>query len=292
MQATLKAETLIVLSSSEKLQELQDKRVREGLSIIKTTQFWQMKKVESDRLWTISPSGGGGYCTTLTVTKTNDCNKLNNKDDDKLFIKSLCNNATLPRRGTDGSAGYDLSATKECIVLAKGKGIVNIGLGISFPLGMYARIAPRSGLVVERFIDVGVGVIDQDYRFEVGVVLFDHGKSDFQVKQGDRIAQLILEKIETPIVQEVQELNETKRGTGGLGSTGIEQSSDQSSDNKQISVLMNVDSQDQDQSVKVKLNIHSAQSPSRVNSLKRLSGSNKPHIYPNAKPQDIVTSFQ
>ena len=169
-----------------------------------------MKKVESERLWTISPSGGSSYCTLLTDTKADDCNKLNFEDADKLFVKRLCNNAALPRIGTDGSAGYDLSAAQECIVPAKGKGIVRTGLAISFPPGMYARIAPRSGLAVKNLIDEGAGVIDQDYRGEVGVVLFNHGESEFQVKQGDRTAQLILEKIETPVVQEVQELNETK----------------------------------------------------------------------------------
>ena len=221
LQAAVKAGTVIVLSSSEKLKELQDERVREGLSIIKTPQFWQMKKVESERLWTISPSGGSSYCTILTDTKTDDCNKLNCEDADKLFVKRLCNNAALPRRGTDGSAGYDLSAAQECIVPAKGKGIVKTGLAISFPPGMYARIAPRSGLAVKKFIDVGAGVIDQDYRGEVGVVLFNHGDSDFQVKQGDRIAQLILEKIETPVVQEVQELNETNEVLVVLGAQGL-----------------------------------------------------------------------
>ena len=143
---------------------------------------------------------------------------------------------------------------------------------------MCAKIAPRSGLAVKKFIDVGAGVIDQDYRGEVGVVLFSHSDTDFQVRQGDRIAQLILEKIETSVVQDVQELSETKRGTYGFGSTGLQHSSSQQSNSKQITVSMNVNSQDQDQGVKVKFNIHSAQSPSRVNSLKRLSGSNKPHI--------------
>ena len=68
------------------------------------------------------------------------------------------------------------------------------GLAISFPAGLYARIAPRSGLALKRFIDVGAGVVDGDYCGEVGVVLFNHGDQDFQVKMGDRIAQLILEK--------------------------------------------------------------------------------------------------
>ena len=100
------------------------------------------------------------------------------------------------------------------------------GLSISFPTGLYARIAPRSGLALKRFIDVGVGVVDGDYRGEVGVVLFNHGDQDFEVKMGDRIAQLILEKIDTPPVQEVQCLDNTVRGSGGFGSTGVKLGND------------------------------------------------------------------
>ena len=70
-------------------------------------------------------------------------------------------------------------------------------LFISFPAGLYVRIAPRSGLALKKFIDVGAGVVNSDYRGEVGVVLFNHGDQDFEVKMGDRIAQLILEKIDT-----------------------------------------------------------------------------------------------
>ena len=148
--------------------------------------------------------------------KNDDCGKLTDQDADKLFVKRLCNNAALPRRGTDGSAGYDLSAAQDCVIPAKGKGIVKTGLAISFPPGLYARIAPRSGLAVKKFIDVGASVVDQDYRGEVGVVLFNHSDVDFQVKQGDRIAQLILEKIKTLVVQEVQDLGSTYRGSGGI----------------------------------------------------------------------------
>ena len=89
---------------------------------------------------------------------------------------------------------------------SKGKGLVKTGLAISFPAGLYASIAPRSGLALKKFIDVGAGVVDSDYRGEVGVVLFNHGDQDFEVKMGDRIAQLILEKIDTPPVEEVQDL--------------------------------------------------------------------------------------
>ena len=119
-----------------------------------------------------------------------------------------------------------------CTIPAKGKGLVKTGLAISFPAGLYARITPRSGLALKWFIDVGAGVIDSDYRGEVGVVLFNHGDQDFQVKMGDRIAQLILEKIDTPPVEEVQDLGNTVRGTGGFGSTGVKSGNDTSSNSE------------------------------------------------------------
>ena len=95
-----------------------------------------------------------------------------------------------------------------------------LGLAISLPSGVYARIAPRSGLAVKKFIDVGAGVINSDYRGEIGVVLFNHSAVDFPVQVGDKIAQLILEKIKTPTVQKAIVLSATDRGSGGFGSTG------------------------------------------------------------------------
>lgn len=83
------------------------------------------------------------------------------------------------------------------------------------------RIAPRSGLAAKNFIDVGAGVIDADYRGQVKVLLFNHSDADFVVKEGDRVAQLVLERIYTPEVVEVQELEESVRGAGGFGSTGV-----------------------------------------------------------------------
>jgi dUTP pyrophosphatase len=82
------------------------------------------------------------------------------------------------------------------------------------------RIAPRSGLASKHFIDTGAGVIDADYRGQVKVLLFNHAENDFEIKEGDRIAQLVLERIFTPEVVEVQELEESVRGAGGFGSTG------------------------------------------------------------------------
>lgn len=85
---------------------------------------------------------------------------------------------------------------------------------------MYGRVAPRSGLAVKHFLDVGAGVIDCDYRGAVGVVMFNFSDKDFQVTQGDRIAQLIIEKIAMLDVIQVEDLDDTDRGAGGFGSTG------------------------------------------------------------------------
>ena len=104
---------------------------------------------------------------------------------------------------------------------ARGKELVKTDLSIAIPEDTYARIAPRSGLAWKNFIDTGAGVVDYDYRGNVGVILFNHGDQDFPIKKGDRVAQLILERIMTPEVVEVDSLDETDRGAGGFGSTGV-----------------------------------------------------------------------
>ena len=80
------------------------------------------------------------------------------------------------------------------------------------PTGCYGRIAPRSGLALKKFIDVGAGVVDEDYRGELGVVLFNFGEGDFKINMGDKIAQLIFEKIKTPAIIETDDLEETGQG--------------------------------------------------------------------------------
>ena len=113
------------------------------------------------------------------------------------------------------------------VIPAGGRGVVKTDLCIACPAGTYARIAPRSGLAVKKGIDVGAGVVDADYRGNVGVVLFNLGTDDFVVDVGDRIAQLILEKVNMAPVVEVEELTETERGAGGFGSTGVKESDSQ-----------------------------------------------------------------
>ncbi|KAH8179752.1 dUTPase domain-containing protein [Sarocladium implicatum] len=137
-----------------------------------------------------------------------------------LLVKKLSDKARLPTRGSAFAAGYDIYASKETTVPARGKVLVDTDISISVPAGTYGRIAPRSGLASKNFIDTGAGVIDADYRGQVKVLLFNHAESDFEIKEGDRIAQLVIERIYTPEVVEVQELEESVRGAGGFGSTG------------------------------------------------------------------------
>ncbi|KAL6212918.1 hypothetical protein ACLB2K_018133 [Fragaria x ananassa] len=127
-------------------------------------------------------------------------------------VKKLSEKAVLPSRGSPLSAGYDLSSATEMKIPARGKALVPTDLSIAVPRGPMPEL---------HSIDVGAGVIDADYRGPVGVILFNHSDVDFEVKVGDRIAQLIIEKIITPDVMEVEDLDCTVRGEGGFGSTGV-----------------------------------------------------------------------
>lgn len=140
----------------------------------------------------------------------------------QLKVKLLSDSAKLPIRASPAAAGYDLFCSKG-ITIAKGSlQCVETDIAIAVPSGHYGRIAPRSGLALRSSINVGGGVVDQDYRGPLGVLLFNHGENDFEVKIGDRIAQLIIQKISTPEVCLVSELDETSRGESGFGSTGIQ----------------------------------------------------------------------
>jgi dUTP pyrophosphatase len=138
----------------------------------------------------------------------------------ELRVKKLSEHATVPARASAHAAGYDLASAEDVVIPQRGKGLAKTDLAIAVPDGTYGRVAPRSGLALKRGIDVGAGVIDADYRGNVGVVLFNHGDEPCEIKRGDRIAQLILERIVTPPVALVDDLDATDRGAGGFGSTG------------------------------------------------------------------------
>ena len=209
----IKIGTVKILSSEDGLEQIKNAQMRNSLAILKTPKFWSAINSRSN-------------FSTGDVQKT-DCEQISRKLFIRshpvfghLYVKKLRNNAAIPKRGTEEAAGYDVASSEEVTVPAKGKVVVKTGISVAVPEGCYGRIAPRSGLAVKKFIDVGAGVIDADYRGEVGVVLFNHSEEDFKVKPGDRIAQLILEKIDTPQVKEVEELPDTTRVAKGFGSTG------------------------------------------------------------------------
>ena len=135
-------------------------------------------------------------------------------------VMKLSETATIPTRGSEFAAGWDLYASQECLVPARGKAIVAIDIAVAIPIGYYGRVAPRSGMAWKKHTDIGAGVIDADYRGPVGVVMFNHADEDLQIGVGDRIAQLVIEQISTAPLVEVNSLDDTERGEGGYGSTG------------------------------------------------------------------------
>jgi len=138
-------------------------------------------------------------------------------------IKSLSGN--IPQYETEGSAGIDIKAyLKEPIKIAPGKrALIPTGLFLEIPTGYEVQIRARSGLAVKYGIGLtnGIGTIDSDYRGEIKVSLINWGEEEFTVNCGDRIAQMVVCRYEKVELEPVKELNETARGTGGFGHTGI-----------------------------------------------------------------------
>lgn len=130
-----------------------------------------------------------------------------------------------PNYETEGSAGMDLRANiNESIVLKPlERAIIKTGLFIALPVGFEAQVRPRSGLAAKKGITVlnSPGTVDADYRGEIGVILVNLSNEEFMINDGERIAQLIIAKHERVNWQEVTILNETERGAGGFGSTGV-----------------------------------------------------------------------
>jgi dUTP pyrophosphatase len=137
-----------------------------------------------------------------------------------LRICKLSADATTPVQKTCDAAGYDLFSPISTTIEPQDKKLIALDIAIELPKGTYGRIAPRSGLAHKYFLDVGAGVIDRDYRGNICVLLFNFGQTPYHIKKGDRIAQLILEKICTVVVEEVTVLHESGRGSSGFMSTG------------------------------------------------------------------------
>ena len=144
-----------------------------------------------------------------------------------LKIKKLENSQglNLPKYETSGSAGMDLLAGIEENIIIKSheSKLIKTGIAIALEKGYEAQIRPRSGLALKNSITVlnTPGTIDCDYRGEICVILINHGKEDFIVSKGMRIAQMVISKYEQAEIVEVSDLDETLRGKGGFGSTGV-----------------------------------------------------------------------
>ena len=143
-----------------------------------------------------------------------------------LNIKRLDNNLDLPLPSyqSDSSSGLDIrAAVHKAITLKPGEiKLIPTGLSISLPKGYEAQIRPRSGLALRHGLGLvnSPGTIDADYRGEIGVIAINWGKKSFTIKRGDRIAQVVINKISRVRVEEVDELDPTKRGKGGFGHSG------------------------------------------------------------------------
>ena len=143
------------------------------------------------------------------------------------MIVKIINKSTnaLPDYETDGSAGMDLRAHLEAPVVLKPlqRALIPTGLFLSIPKGFEVQVRARSGLAIKNGISLvnGIGTIDSDYRGEVKIILINLGNEDFTIDNGVRIAQMVLAKYEMVEFQVVEDLDETHRGKGGFGHTGL-----------------------------------------------------------------------
>ena len=142
----------------------------------------------------------------------------------KILIKRLSSKVTMPQYKTIGSSGMDIAAflDNEIFIKPSEKKIIPTGIKLKIPKGYEVQIRPRSGLAANNDITVlnTPGTIDSDYRGEIKVILFNHGKNIFKVENGLRVAQMVLCPVIEAELSEVEIIDETERGEGGFGSTG------------------------------------------------------------------------
>ena len=130
-----------------------------------------------------------------------------------------CKGDYLPQYAHRGDAGADLMASENRTIAPRSRELVATGIRLELPEGCVGLIWPRSGLAVKLGLDCGAGVIDSHYRGEVKILLFNHSEDEIHIKSGDRIAQLLVQKVETVQFTISDALSETVRNTDGFGST-------------------------------------------------------------------------
>jgi dUTP pyrophosphatase len=138
----------------------------------------------------------------------------------KLPIILNSEDAILPTRANETDAGLDLYSVESKTLMPMERHLFNTKISIALPKGTYGRVAPRSGLALKKGIDVLAGVVDETFRGEIGVILINLSNQNVTINKGDKIAQLIIEPCLSLSPEKVKQLDETKRGDGGFGSTG------------------------------------------------------------------------
>ncbi|MCY7381663.1 MAG: dUTP diphosphatase [Microcoleus sp. CAN_BIN18] len=140
-----------------------------------------------------------------------------------LKVKLLSEAARLPQYAYEGDTGLDLFSTSEAVIEPGKSALIPTGISIQLPPKTEAQIRPRSGLALKHQVTVlnGPGTVDEGYRGEIGVILINHGTLPFKIEIGMKIAQMVIQPVLYVKVEKVENLNETERGVGGFGSTGI-----------------------------------------------------------------------
>lgn len=138
----------------------------------------------------------------------------------KLNIKKLHPDAKIPSYAHEGDAGMDIYAVEHSIINAGNRALIKTGLSFELPLGYVALVWDKSGVSNNHGVKTLGGVIDAGYRGEIKIGLLNTSNEDFEIEKGDKVAQILIQKIEHPEIEEVEDLSETSRGEGGWGSTG------------------------------------------------------------------------
>lgn len=140
-----------------------------------------------------------------------------------LKVKLLNEEARLPEYAYEGDTGLDLFSTSQAVIKPGKSALIPTGISIQLPPKTEGQIRPRSGLALKHQVTVlnGPGTVDEGYRGEIGVILINHGTLPFKIEVGMKIAQMVIQPVLSVKVEKVEKLNETDRGVGGFGSTGI-----------------------------------------------------------------------
>lgn len=137
-----------------------------------------------------------------------------------LKIKKIYEDSIIPRYAHNYDAGLDLYSYESYLLKPLERITVKTGISMEIPQGYFGSIRDRSGLASKKGVHTLAGVVDSNYRGEIGIVIINLGNENLEINKGDKIAQILIQKVETPEIEEVNELNKSNRGERGFGSTG------------------------------------------------------------------------